>query len=538
MHISRYLFNRECGLDRSSYSYSTNKCQIPGYDIDSILMMQRFKTPEPIAHDGCVNTVVWTACGRKLLTGSDDRTVKFWNMLDFDNPVLLHTVETGHTNNIFCIGTCRMNPNILVSGAADGTVRLNDLHIASQGNTSAGERILHNAGVGSFVHRTLFDVRSPSVLYIADDRGHISRVDVRTKDASECIFVKYDDYSSSRRRQVSAKAIAQHENDENILLVGGSGFVINIVDKRMTDCSYDASLAYYNPTITNNKDIPPAVDICRGLSYVDVSISGLQISKDGKTVLANYHKDQIYLFPGIHSSSITLHPSGAFEAIAARACLGGHINDRTFLKEVNFFGPHDEYVVAGDDAGLMWIWDAESGVFGPDHRRHFDFNEETKPYDFPMDISGGRPCRPLNIFPADRDVCNGVVPHPYLPILASYGIDSTVKIWGTPYSLNMNRYKSKAELVSSALESATVFDHHERPSLVDFEYLKNVILEEIQFVLAMNLDAVTFLDEYIFICVTNRMKFRRPSVKAGRIRIFLTNERLGIVMLQTRMNSL
>jgi hypothetical protein len=80
--------------------------------------------------------------------------------------------------------------------------------------------------------------------------------------------------------------------------------------------------------VSNFKDIPPAVDICRGLEFVDVSVSGLQISKDGSQVLVNYHKDQIYLFPGRHSSSIRDHNA----TVGARACLGGHINDKTFLK--------------------------------------------------------------------------------------------------------------------------------------------------------------------------------------------------------------
>ena len=30
---------------------------------------------------------------------------------------------------------------------------------------------------------------------------------------------------------------------------------------------------------------------------------------------------------------------------------------------------------------------------------------------------------------ADRSTCNGVVPHPYLPLFITYGIDSTAKLW-------------------------------------------------------------------------------------------------------------
>lgn len=29
----------------------------------------------------------------------------------------------------------------------------------------------------------------------------------------------------------------------------------------------------------------------------------------------------------------------------------------------------------------------------------------------------------------DNRTCNGAIPHPYLPILGTYGIDSDVKLW-------------------------------------------------------------------------------------------------------------
>ena len=36
---------------------------------------------------------------------------------------------------------------------------------------------------------------------------------------------------------------------------------------------------------------------------------------------------------------------------------GGHINYETFLKDVAYFGPNDEYVVSGSDSGDVWVWD-------------------------------------------------------------------------------------------------------------------------------------------------------------------------------------
>ncbi|KAF2815887.1 WD40 repeat-like protein [Mytilinidion resinicola] len=90
----------------------------------------------------------------------------------------------------------------------------------------------------------------------------------------------------------------------------------------------------------------------------------------------------------------------------------GHLNIKT-IKDVNFFGRNDEYVVSGSDCGHVFIWDKKS-------------------------------TRIVNILEADRDVANvpaGVIyisskpeylqaaGHPYEPMLAISGIDSTIKIF-------------------------------------------------------------------------------------------------------------
>ena len=76
------------------------------------------------------------------------------------------------------------------------------------------------------------------------------------------------------------------------------------------------------------------------------------------SILASYHKDQIYIFDT--AEGCTDEP-GLERGGGARQCLGGHLNEKTFLKDVAFFGPNDDYVVSGCDSGNMWIWDATSG---------------------------------------------------------------------------------------------------------------------------------------------------------------------------------
>jgi len=75
----------------------------------------------------------------------------------------------------------------------------------------------------------------------------------------------------------------------------------------------------------------------------------------------------------------------------------GHCNTQT-TKDVNFFGLQDEYVVSGSDCGNLFIWDRQTTQL-------------------------------LNILEGDNDVVNVIQGHPYEPVLAVSGIDSTVKIF-------------------------------------------------------------------------------------------------------------
>ncbi|CAL8575654.1 hypothetical protein XPA_001567 [Xanthoria parietina] len=75
----------------------------------------------------------------------------------------------------------------------------------------------------------------------------------------------------------------------------------------------------------------------------------------------------------------------------------GHCNVKT-VKDANFFGLNDEYVVSGSDGGHLFIWDKKSSEL-------------------------------VNILQGDNEVVNVVQGHPYEPVLAVSGIDSTIKIF-------------------------------------------------------------------------------------------------------------
>ncbi|ORX98419.1 WD and tetratricopeptide repeat-containing protein [Clohesyomyces aquaticus] len=75
----------------------------------------------------------------------------------------------------------------------------------------------------------------------------------------------------------------------------------------------------------------------------------------------------------------------------------GHCNVRT-VKDVNYFGLQDEYVVSGSDSGHVFIWDRKTSQL-------------------------------LNILEGDGETVNVVQGHPYEPTMAVSGIDHTIKIF-------------------------------------------------------------------------------------------------------------
>lgn len=76
----------------------------------------------------------------------------------------------------------------------------------------------------------------------------------------------------------------------------------------------------------------------------------------------------------------------------------GHANIQS--KDVNFIGLRDEYVASGSDTGHIFIWDKKTGEL-------------------------------VNLLIGDTEAVNVIEPHPYEPLIATAGIDNTVKIFSS-----------------------------------------------------------------------------------------------------------
>ncbi|KAF7965979.1 hypothetical protein HWV62_40545 [Athelia sp. TMB] len=83
--------------------------------------------------------------------------------------------------------------------------------------------------------------------------------------------------------------------------------------------------------------------------------------------------------------------------IYPRARFTGHCNSAT-VKDVNFVGPNDDFVVSGSDDGNFFMWRKDTGTLH-------------------------------GIYEGDGSVVNVIEAHPHLPLLAVSGIDTTVKLF-------------------------------------------------------------------------------------------------------------
>ena len=116
-------------------------------------------------------------------------------------------------------------------------------------------------------------------------------------------------------------------------------------------------------------------------------ITSLMYSYDGSEVLTSYNDEDIYIFNS--SDSVRAEYVKRYK---------GHRNNAT-VKGVNFYGPRSEFVMSGSDCGHIFIWEKSS-------------------------------CQIVQFLEADEEeIINCIDPHPYLPMLASSGLDQKVKIW-------------------------------------------------------------------------------------------------------------
>ncbi|XP_034950582.1 DDB1- and CUL4-associated factor 8 [Chelonus insularis] len=171
-------------------------------------------------------------------------------------------------------------------------------------------------------------------------------------------------------RHISLYSIHINPRNSDEFCTGGCSRTVKIFDRRRAL----PSLKKFTPQ--NLKKNTTVYVTCAVYNY------------NGTEIIASYNDDDIYLFDTA-TPQLTTDYAHKYE---------GHRNNTT-VKSVNFFGPKSEFIVSGSDCSNIFFWDK---------------NTEAIVQWMPGDEQG---------------VVNRLEPHPYVPILATSGLDSDVKIW-------------------------------------------------------------------------------------------------------------
>ncbi|XP_007989524.1 DDB1- and CUL4-associated factor 8-like protein 2 [Chlorocebus sabaeus] len=312
--------------------------------------------------------------------------------------------ESGHTNNVF---QAKFLPNCgdstLAMCARDGQVRVAELINASYFENT--KCVAQHRGPA---HKLALVPDSPSKFLTSGEDAVVFTIDLRQdRPASKVVVTREKD------KKVGLYTITVNPANTYQFAVGGQDQFVRIYDQRRIDeKENNGVLKKFTPHHLVNCVFP-------------TNITCVVYSHDGTELLASYNDEDIYLFDSTHSDGAQY--TKRFK---------GHRNNTT-VKGVNFYGPRSEFVVSGSDCGHIFFWEKSS-------------------------------CQIIQFLKGNREgTINCLEPHPYLPVLATSGLDHNVKIW-TPTAKAATELtglkevikKNKWERDEDSLHHASLFDQH------------------------------------------------------------------------------
>ncbi|XP_055123949.1 DDB1- and CUL4-associated factor 8-like protein 1 isoform X1 [Symphalangus syndactylus] len=274
--------------------------------------------------------------------------------------------ESGHGINVI---QAKFFPNCgdstLATCGHDGQVRVAELINASYCENT--KRVAKHRGPA---HELALEPDSPYRFLTSGEDAVVFTIDLRQdRPASKVVVTREKD------KKVGLYTISMNPANIYQFAVGGYDQFVRIYDQRRIDeTENNGVLKKFTPHHLVNCVFP-------------TNITCVVYSHDGTELLASYNDEDIYLFNSSHSD-------GAQYVKRYK----GHRNNDT-VKCVNFYGPRSEFVVSGSDCGHVFFWEKSS-------------------------------CQIIQFMEGDRgDIVHCLEPHPYLPVLATSGLDQHVKIW-------------------------------------------------------------------------------------------------------------
>ncbi|GLJ12519.1 hypothetical protein SUGI_0192610 [Cryptomeria japonica] len=253
-------------------------------------------------HQGCVNALAWNSKGSLLVSGSDDTRVNIWS---YASKKLLHSIETGHSTNIFC---CKFVPEtgdeLVVSGAGDAEVRVFRLSQSSTSGSSQQTAVFrcHSRRV----KKIAVEEGNPHVVWSASEDGTLRQHDFRESvlcpaggsTNQECRNVLLDLRSGAKkfladppRNILALKSCDISTTRPHQLLVGGSDAFARLYDRRMLP-----------PLSSSRKPSKPPPCVCyfcpahlSDYGRSSLHLTHVTFSPNGEEILLSYSGEHVYL---------------------------------------------------------------------------------------------------------------------------------------------------------------------------------------------------------------------------------------------------
>ncbi|XP_068641447.1 protein ALTERED SEED GERMINATION 2-like isoform X2 [Aristolochia californica] len=265
----------------------------------------RFTTSTEIGHQGCVNAITWNSKGSLLVSGSDDTRVNLWS---YTSKSLLHSIDSGHTANIFCTKFVpETSDDLVVSGAGDAEVRLFNLsYLHGQSTEEALEPMALFRCHSRRVKKLAVEVGNPNVVWSASEDGTLRQHDFREGSScppagsshQECHNILLDlrfgakkSLADPPKHCLALKSCDISTTRPHQLLVGGSDAYARLYDRRML-----------LPLSSSEKRMkpPPCVNYFCPMHLSDRGRSTLHLthvtfSPNGEEVLVSYSGEHVYL---------------------------------------------------------------------------------------------------------------------------------------------------------------------------------------------------------------------------------------------------
>ncbi|KAL2512606.1 transducin family protein/WD-40 repeat family protein [Abeliophyllum distichum] len=281
-------------------------------DFNSVLQMQsslvrRLSLERELeGHNGCVNSVAWNSTGSLLISGSDDTRINVWS---YSSRKLLHSIETGHSTNIFCTKFIpETSDELVVSGAGDAEVRL--FNLSRLNGRGLEENVISPSALfqchTNRVKKLAVEVGNPNVVWSASEDGTLRQHDLREgvscppvgSSDQECRNILLDlrcgakkSLADPPKQSLALKSCDISSTRPHLLLVGGSDAFARLYDRRMLP-----------PLSSSQKKLPPppCVNYFCPMHLSDCGHSNLHLTHvtfgtNREEVLISYSGEHVYL---------------------------------------------------------------------------------------------------------------------------------------------------------------------------------------------------------------------------------------------------